>query len=87
MKLDVTDAATGKSWHRAFQEDYLPRNSTSTGFFAFSWDGVTTAGGKSYVVPNGSYKVKLSVLKALGDAANPAHWEVWNSSTITIARP
>ena len=29
----------------------------------------------------------LSVLKALGDAANPAHWETWTSPVITIDRP
>ena len=87
LRLEVFEAGTGKDWHRAYQEDYLARNGTSTGFFAFSWDGVTTAGGKSYLVPNGSYIVKLSVLKALGDSSNPAHWEVWNSPVITIVRP
>jgi len=87
LRMDVVATGSGKSWHRAFNEDYLPRNSTSTGFFAFSWDGVTTAGGKSYVVPNGTYTIKLSVLKALGDPANPAHWETWNSPVVTVARP
>jgi hypothetical protein len=37
-------------------------------------------------VPNGQYIVKLSVLKALGDAANPDHWERWDSPVITISR-
>lgn len=85
LRMDVF-ALDGKSWHRAFQEEYLPRNATATGFYAFSWDGVTTAGGKNYVVPNGTYLVQLSVLKALGDAANPAHWETWMSPQVTIAR-
>ena len=87
LRMEVVATDSGKSWHRAFQEEYLPRNSTGTGFFAFSWDGVTTAGNKTYVVPNGTYVVKVSVLKALGDAANPAHWEIWNSPVVTIARP
>lgn len=86
LRMEVF-STSGKSWHRAFQEEYLPRNSTATGFFAFSWDGITTAGNKSYTVPNGTYVVRLSVLKALGDAANPAHWETWGSPVITIARP
>jgi hypothetical protein len=30
---------------------------------------------------------KLSVLKALGDANNPAHVETWTSPVITINRP
>jgi hypothetical protein len=38
-------------------------------------------------VPDGTYYVKLSVLKALGDQSNPAHWETWTSPIITIARP
>jgi hypothetical protein len=31
--------------------------------------------------------VKVSVLKALGDPDNPAHWETWTSPVITLARP
>ena len=37
--------------------------------------------------PNGVYTVKVSVLKALGDQSNPAHWETWTSPVITLARP
>ena len=39
------------------------------------------------VVPNGSYKVNVRALKALGNPANPAHWQVWTSPVVTIARP
>ena len=35
----------------------------------------------------GSYKLVVKALKALGDPANPAHWETWTSPTITIDRP
>jgi hypothetical protein len=31
--------------------------------------------------------VRVSVRKALGDSANPAHVETWQSPVITIARP
>jgi subtilisin family serine protease len=86
LKMEVY-ATGGQYWHRAFQEEYLPRNSTSTGFFAFSWDGVTMAGNVATVVPNGTYTIKLSVLKALGNPMNTADWETWNSSVVTIARP
>ena len=73
-------------------DEYVGRNSTATGFFTFTWDGNTFAGkGKNanqlYTVPDGQYLVKLSVLKALGDESNPAHWETWTSPVITIARP
>ncbi len=87
LRMEVFDANTNKAWHRAYDLEYMGRNSTSTAFFAFAWDGKTVAGRKEYTVPNGQYKIKLSVLKALGDDGNPAHWETWTSPVITIARP
>ena len=87
LRMDVVDADTGKAWHMALREGYLSRNSSATGFFALGWDGQTFTGGKTYTVPNGRYIIKLTVLKALGDAANPAHVETWTSPVITIARP
>jgi len=92
IRLEAFDAVTGKSWHRVSDDEFVTRNSTPGGFFAFTWDGTTFAGkGKNasqqYTVPNGQYVVKVSVLKALGDESNPAHWETWTSNVITIARP
>ncbi len=88
---EIFDAASGKAWHEAFGFEYFDRNSTATEFWALSWDGSTIIGkkkgAKSIAVPNGSYVLKLSVLKALGDATNPADWETWTSPIITIARP
>jgi subtilisin family serine protease len=81
--LDVYDAATGKWRGRAPEEKFLPRNSGATTFFAIPWDG--TLGGVA--VPNGSYRIEMSVLKALGDRNNPAHTERWTSPNIVIARP
>ncbi|MDQ3067417.1 MAG: S8 family serine peptidase [Actinomycetota bacterium] len=94
----VLNAATGlpvdPEFSTVIREDYLPRNSTSGGFFAFSWDGKRAFldNGKKAkehrrAVPDGQYKVRLTVLKALGDPANPAHTESWTSPTITIDRP
>lgn len=80
-------SASGKAWHRAYNEDYLPRNSTTTSFFAFPFDGTTVAGNKLYTVPDGEYYVVISVLKALGDPSNPAHWEYWKSPNFVIDRP
>ena len=65
----------------------MPRNSTSTGFFAFGLDGTAFAGNKSYTLPDGTYLAKISVLKALGDSATPAHWETWTSPMFVIDRP
>jgi subtilisin family serine protease len=86
IRFDVVDS-NGKSWHTAYKEDYLPRNSARSGtgfFFSFSWDGNTTNGTKSYTVPNGTYTVTVTVQKALGTATEV---ETWVSPPITIARP
>jgi minor extracellular serine protease Vpr len=92
IRLEAFDAVTGEAWYRVSDDEYVTRNSSPTGFFAFPWDGNTFQGkgknaNQTMGVPNGSYVVKVSVLKALGDENNPAHWETWTSPTITIARP
>jgi subtilisin family serine protease len=86
MRVEIF-AQNGKAWHRAYNEEYVGRNSTSTGFFAFPFDGTTFAGGKTYTVPDGNYYAIISVLKANGDASNPAHWETWTSPLFVIDRP
>ena len=91
VRFEVFDT-NGKSWHQAFPDfDYFGKNSTATGIFAFAWDGTTVYGSKSgqktQTAPNGTYVIKLSVLKALGDETNPAHWETFTSPVITVARP
>jgi len=86
FRVEIFDSK-GKAWFRAYNEEYLPRNSTSTGFFAFPFDGYTFAGKKTYMVPDGTYYAKISVLKALGDEENPAHWETWTSPMFVIDRP
>jgi minor extracellular serine protease Vpr len=85
----VIDVTTNRSLNFADDEDFVGRNSAATTFFAVPWDGTTTkrAGGKVRTVPNGTYRIELSILKALGDPANPAHFERWTSPNITIARP
>lgn len=101
LTMEVFDANTGEPVHPVFNKfvdtEFLPRNSTSTGFFAFTWDGTrihsNMANGKGNTnqlyktVPDGDYVVVVSVLKALGDPNNPAHWETWTSPVITIDRP
>jgi subtilisin family serine protease len=92
IRLEAFDAVSGKAWHRISDDEYVTRNSTPGGFFSFAWDGTTFSGkGKNasqqYTVPNGQYVIKVSVLKALGDEDNPAHWETFTTNTVTIARP
>lgn len=80
-------SASGKNWHRAYNEDYLPRNSSTTAFYAFPFDGTTFAGNTLYTVPDGEYYAVISVLKALGNPSNPADWETWTSPHFIIDRP
>jgi minor extracellular serine protease Vpr len=88
LRLEVKDAVTGRSWHRAFpDEQYLGKNSTATGFWGFAFDGTTVNGKQVGEVPDGTYVLELSVLKPLGDESNPAHWETWTSPAFVIDRP
>jgi hypothetical protein len=89
LKMEVFDAATNKSVNFADDEKFVVRNSAANTFFAFAWDGTTfrRPNGRVKDVPNGTYRIDLTVLKALGDPRNPAHLETWSSPNITIARP
>jgi len=91
VRMEIVDANSGKSWHQAFQLDYLERNASTSTVYLFPWDGTTSTGNgngtKLYEVPNGQYRAILSVLKPLGDANNPAHWETWTSPVMAVARP
>jgi subtilisin family serine protease len=89
--------ADGSPVHPVFnyatQLDYLPRNSAANTFFEFDWDGTRSQdngggnGDHRKVVPNGTYVLKLSVLKALGNASSSADWETFTTPPITLARP
>jgi hypothetical protein len=85
LRLAVFDAATGRARGFALKEEFVSRNSGAATFFALPWDG-TVAGGER-VLPDGTYHIGLSVLKALGDKHADAHWERWTSPDFTIARP
>jgi minor extracellular serine protease Vpr len=86
FRIDIY-AENGKAWHRAYNEEYLPRNSSPTSFYAFPFDGATFTGNKIYTVPDGTYYAVISVLKANGDSGNPADWETWTSPLFVIDRP
>jgi minor extracellular serine protease Vpr len=82
MIFEVRDAKSGAFLGEALNVDLLPRNSTSTAFFAFPWDGSVEQNGDTVQLPGGRYLVEIKVLKALGDPDNPAHWESWVSPEI-----
>jgi len=87
FRMEIFDADSGKSWHRAYDFDYFGRNSSEDNVYGFPWDGYTVNGRKLNQVPDGNYIVVISVQKPLGEDDNPDHWESWTSSVITIARP
>jgi hypothetical protein len=75
----------GRPMHRAYNVEYMPRNSSVTGFYAFPFDGTTFEGNKIFTVPDGEYYAVISVLKANG---NPGlDWETWTSPHFIIDRP
>ncbi len=43
-------------------------------------------GNNTITVPNGNYTARISVLKALGNAFDPTHWEAWTSPVIAVQR-
>jgi minor extracellular serine protease Vpr len=89
--------ADGSPVHPVFnyvtQQEFLGRNSAANTFFEFDWDGTRSQdngggnGDHRKAVPNGRYILKLSVLKALGNASNSADWETFTTPPITLARP
>lgn len=99
LRITVLDAAgnpvvSGSTSHTvdpvAVQVDLHPRNSTAGGFFAYDWDGSLVSTHKkgnttSHTMPNGDYKLRVQVLKALG--TEPTDVETYTSPTFTIARP
>jgi hypothetical protein len=86
-RLTVQDGATGQLLGRAVYDEDLPRNSGPTTFFGYAWDGYVETGLGFVRVPNGRYRLIMTVLKALGDNDNAAHYETWTSPVITVARP
>ena len=90
--LEALDAGSGAVVGRVSLDEWVTRNSSPTGFFSFTWDGNVFKKDPSKpnqwsVAPNGSYKVRVTVKKALADKNNPAHFETWTSPVVTLARP
>ncbi|WP_104991680.1 S8 family serine peptidase [Deinococcus sp. NW-56] len=89
IELDVLDAG-GNRVDTVSRDEYVGRNatnvyagSTSNAYYTWSWDG-TLANGNA--APNGDYRLRLRVLKALGDESNPNHIETYTSPVFGIQR-
>jgi subtilisin family serine protease len=87
FRMEIYNANTGLPLGRLDDVSYVSRNSSPTSFFSWSFDGMISNPNKTYELPDGHYFVKIRVLKALGNAANPEHWEIWDSPNFFIDRP
>ncbi len=82
--VEVEDTA-GKPIGIAFDEDFLSHGESATGRVNLRWNG-TVLDKDPAEVDSGDYVLRVRVLKPLGDAANPAHWETWTSGVLTLDR-
>jgi hypothetical protein len=71
--------------------DLTPPGQTSgPGFFVYTWDGkaifenAKNGNVNRRALPDGTYRLRLVVTKALAEAGNPAHTETWTSPTMNI---
>jgi minor extracellular serine protease Vpr len=80
MELWAVDQERDKR-HLVMWEEYLRRSPAIGDRYLFTWDGTTRAGNSENrrTLPSGSYTLEMRVLRAMGDADNPDHWETWES--------
>jgi hypothetical protein len=94
-QLEMTVTRTdGERYFNFVFEQFVGRNTSATGFFAFGFDGNTfrpkgpmDGAWPTYVVPDGDYTVTIRVIKALGSWKNASDVETWTSPVFTIDRP
>lgn len=91
LDVDLLDA-NGTLIETLATQEYLGRNCTNNAaqksdtcdiYNEYPWDGKLANGTNA---ANGSYKLRVRVLKALGDASNPADTETYTSQTFTVKR-
>lgn len=85
--LEAVDAVTGKPWGSFFSMSYVGKDYTASAWQRVQWDGVTTFDKARRLLPNGAYRIKLTVLKPLGDAGTPSDVETWLSPPVTLNHP
>ena len=82
LRFELFEADRGRAWGRIADLPYLARNHGRGWYWTLSWDGSTASGD----VPSGTYVIRVTIQKALGDDDNPAHFETWTSPPITVSR-
>lgn len=88
--VEVLSGLTGRRAHllyfTAFDEEYWGRNAAYNNVFELPWDGTKILFNRNIMMPNGSYQLRMKVLKANGDAMNRDDWETWTSPVFVIDR-
>ncbi|HEX2143643.1 MAG TPA: S8 family serine peptidase [Glycomyces sp.] len=81
MEVSMENADTGEmiEWGR---EQYLPRSPGPDDTLGIHLEDLAAA--RPGVMEPGRWTLHVRVLKALGDEANPAHWEQWESPVYTL---
>ena len=91
LDMELLDA-NGTLIETLSSESYLGRTCTNNtalasdtcaAYTTYSWDGKLANGTNA---ANGTYKLRVRVLKALGDASNPADTETYTSQAFTVKR-
>ncbi|GAB3658975.1 S8/S53 family peptidase [Glycomyces tarimensis] len=79
VALEHVDTGEVFEWDR---EEFLPRSPGPDDTVVVELGG-TSADEEVELVP-GRWRMEIRVLKALGDEANPDHWEQWRSPEVTL---
>jgi minor extracellular serine protease Vpr len=74
-------SSRGRPGYRVYDLRWVGRNASEAEFDYLTWDGRDAQG---RMVPQGEYILEFEVLRPMGDARNPAHWDTWESGPITI---
>jgi subtilisin family serine protease len=82
MEVGMANAETGAvvEWER---EQYLPRSPGPDDALVIHLKDLVAE--RPSALEPGRWTLSIRVLKALGDEANPAHWEQWESPVFTLA--
>ncbi|MDN3242058.1 S8 family serine peptidase [Glycomyces tritici] len=81
MEISAVNTATGEvvEWE---PEQFLPRSPGPDDAIGIHLEDLTES--RPNALEPGQWTLHVKVLKALGDEANPAHWEQWTSPAFTL---
>ncbi|MCD0168924.1 S8 family serine peptidase [Deinococcus sp. 23YEL01] len=95
LTMELLDA-NGNVIETLATANYLSRNCTNNlasasdtcrAFNTYSWNGKVGSGNNATNAANGTYQLRLKVLKALGDESVASDTEVYTTQKFTVARP